>query len=256
MSTDTIIKRGITIPMVGVGTYQLTGSDGEKSIETALQLGYRHIDTAQFYKNEEEVGNAIHNSGLARENIFLTTKIWPSDFHRIIAAVENSLRKLQTAYVDLLLLHWPSDDETNKKAVDSLNKVLSKGYSKSIGVSNFSISQLDSAIALAPLICNQVEYHPFLAKQKMLAYLKEQDMFLTAYSPLALGKVAKNTLLMDIARKYKKTASQVALRWLIQQDDVAVIPKASSMERQKQNLDIFDFELSSEDMASIFALGK
>jgi 2,5-diketo-D-gluconate reductase B len=256
MSTDTIIKRSITIPKVGIGTYQLTGSDGQKSIENALQIGYRHIDTAQFYRNEEEVGNAIWNSGIGRENVFLTTKIWPSDFHRLIEAVENSLRKLKTGYLDLLLLHWPSDDEANKKAVDNLNKTLSKGYSKSIGVSNFNISQLDAAIARAPVICNQVEYHPFLSQQKMLTHIKEQDMFLTAYSPLALGKVAKNTLLMEIARRYKKTASQVTLRWLIQQGDVAVIPKASSAERRKQNLDIFDFELSKEDMAAIFTLSK
>jgi 2,5-diketo-D-gluconate reductase B len=256
MSSNLITIQSITIPKVGFGTYQLTGNEGIRSVEDALQTGYRHIDTAQAYDNEEEVGKAIMNSGINRQEIFITTKVWPSDFRRLLPAVEDSLRKLKVDHVDLLLLHWPSDDEANKMAVDLLNQAFQKNYAKSIGVSNFNMAQLAKSLTQAPLICNQVEYHPFLSQQKMLAYLKEQNMFLTAYSPLALGKVMKDETLQALAKKYGKTTSQIALRWLVQQGDIAVIPKASSKERRKENLDIFDFELFEEDMKTIFQLNK
>ena len=244
------------IPKIGFGTYRLTGNEGIKSIEDALQIGYRHVDTAQVYDNEKEVGTAIMKSGINREEIFITTKIFPPDFKNLIAAVEGSLKKLKTDYIDLLLLHWPSDDESNKQGIDYLNEAINKGYTKSIGVSNFNLDQLSKAVAQAPIICNQVEYHPYISQQKMLTYLRGNNMFLTAYSPLAKGKVIKDATLQEIARKYKRTTSQVVLRWLIQQGDIAVIPKASSTERIKENLNIFDFELTDEDMLEIFKLSN
>jgi len=256
MLSNTIVKDTLNIPKVGLGTYKLTGTEGMKSIEDALHIGYRHIDTAQLYENEEEVGKAIRNSGFAREQLFVTTKIWPSDFKKLLSAVETSLRRLKMDRVDLLLLHWPSDDESNKAALDSLNEVLNRDYAQHVGVSNFNLQQLEQAISLAPVRCNQVEYHPFLSQQKMLDYLKAHDLFLTAYRPLALGKVVTDPVLLEIAKKHERSASQVALRWLLQQGDVAVIPKASSAERRTENLAVFDFELTAEDMDAIFALNR
>lgn len=256
MNTENIFINSIIIPKAGLGTYKLTGNEGIKSIEDALQIGYRHIDTAQVYNNEVETGKAIRNSMVDREKIFVTTKVWPSDFNRLLKNVEESLKKLKTDYVDLLLLHWPSDERSNKMGVEYLNEALCKGYTKSIGVSNFNLEQLANAVAQAPVICNQVEYHPFLSQQKMLTYLKQQKMFLTAYSPLALGRVVKDDTLVEIAKKYNRSSSQVALRWLIQQGDIAVIPKASSTERRKENLNIFNFELAHDDMMTIFKLDK
>jgi 2,5-diketo-D-gluconate reductase B len=256
MDTETIPIRSLNVPKVGFGTYKLTGSSGAKSIEDALRIGYRHIDTAQMYENEEEVGKAIKASGIDRDKIFITTKVWPSHFKTLVHHVEDSLKKLGTGHVDLLLLHWPSDEQANKTGLHHLNEALHKGYTKSIGVSNFTVPQLTQAVSQAPLVCNQLEYHPFLSQQKEIRFLKSHQMFLTAYRPLAMGEVAKNTTLQDIAAAYKKTPSQVALRWLVQQGDIAVIPKASSTERITENLDIFDFELSAEDMERIFALEK
>jgi 2,5-diketo-D-gluconate reductase B len=256
MASDTITINSINIPKVGFGTYKLTGTDGQKAIEEALQMGYRHIDTAQMYKNEEEVGKAIANSGISRDEIFITTKIWPTDFGNVVAAVEDSLRKLKVDRVDLLLLHWPSDDESNKMATAALDDVLKNEYSRSVGVSNFNLDQLEKARLAAPIICNQVEYHPYLSQKKMLFYLHEYKMFLTAYRPLAIGKVAKDEILITIGRKHNKSAGQVALRWMVQQEDVAVIPKASSKKHIAGNLHIFDFELDAEDMTAIFALAR
>ena len=254
MVQDTIITKSVSVPCVGFGTYKLTGETCRKAVEEALQFGYRHIDTAQFYKNEEEIGKAVRNSGLSRDKVFITTKIFPTDFNRMIPAVEDSLMRLKMDRVDLLLLHWPSDDRTNSIAIDGLNEALKKGYTKSIGVSNFNIEKLKIALKQAPIICNQVEYHPYIAQQKLLTFMKNNCMFMTAYSPLAKGKVFNDTFLGELARKYNRTVGQVVLRWLLQQGDISVIPKASSAERIKENLNIFDFELSNEDMNKISGL--
>lgn len=257
MNTSDILKtERIAIPKVGLGTYKLTGREGVQSIEDALHIGYRHIDTAQLYENEEEVGKAVRQSGIDRAELFITTKIWPSDFRRLLPAVENSLRKLKMEQVDLLLLHWPSDDEANKAGLEALNGVLHKQYARTTGVSNFTLGQLETALALAPVCCNQVEYHPFISQQKMMDRLKANDMVLTAYRPLAMGKVANDPVLQDIAASHNKTPGQIALRWLVQQGNVAVIPKASSAGRRRENRDIFGFELTSVDMERIFALNR
>jgi 2,5-diketo-D-gluconate reductase B len=256
MNDETISIRSLNVPKVGFGTYKLTGSDGAKAIEEALQTGYRHIDTAQEYENEAEVCKAIQNSGISRDKIFITTKIWPSNFKTLVSNTEESLKKLGTDHVDLLLLHWPADDEANKAGLDHLKAALDKGYTRSIGVSNFNMDQLGKAIAQAPVVCNQLEYHPFISQDKQIALLKEHDMFLTAYRPLAMGEVVKNIILKEIAARYKKSPAQIALRWLVQQGDIAAIPKASSPERMKENLHIFDFELTQADIDAIFKLHK
>jgi diketogulonate reductase-like aldo/keto reductase len=254
MALEVIISKTINVPCVGFGTYKLTGETCIKVVEEALQFGYRHIDTAQYYNNEEAIGTAVKNSSLDRDKVFITTKIFPTDFSRMIPAVEDSLRRLQMDRVDLLLLHWPSDDKTNSIAIEGLNQALNKGYTKSIGVSNFNIEKLKKALKEAPIICNQVEYHPYIAQQKLLTFMKKNVMFMTAYSPLAKGRVFKDAVLENLARKYNRTIGQVVLRWLLQQGDISVIPKASSAEKIKENLNIFDFVLASEDMKVISCL--
>jgi 2,5-diketo-D-gluconate reductase B len=254
MVPDKIITKSVTVPTVGFGTYKLTGQACLKAVDEALQVGYRHIDTAQFYNNEDEVGLAVKNSGIFRGNIFITTKIFPTDFNRIIKVTEESLKKLKTDYVDLLLLHWPSDDKTNRIAIDGLNDALNKGYAKSIGVSNFNIEKLSMAIEHVPVVCNQVEYHPYISQDKLLKFMKMHGLFMTAYSPLAKGRVIKEGILLELAAKHNKSVSQVVLRWLLQQGNISVIPKASSLERIKENLNIFDFGLSDKDMEVISGL--
>ncbi|MBS7563475.1 aldo/keto reductase [Mucilaginibacter sp. Bleaf8] len=254
-----INQNNTSIPALGFGTYQLKGDACVQSTETALRLGYRHLDTAEFYHNEAEVGKAMRNSGLDRKEIFLTTKVWPTNItkSKFLPAVEESLRQLKLDYVDLLLIHWPADDElTNRTAVDILAECLHKQYARLIGVSNFSIPQLQQAQSQAPIVCNQVEYHPYYSQQEMLDYLNSNNMFLTAYSPLGQGNMLDDATLKDVAAHYGKSVSQVVLRWLLQQPGVSVIPKASSEKHQSENLNIFDFELDAEHMERISALSQ
>lgn len=253
---DSIYKKDVSIPSIGLGTYKLTGNEGMLSIQNALEIGYRHIDTAKMYENESEVGRAIRNSHIDRENIFVTTKIWPTDFKQLVQKTEDSLRQLKTDYVDLLLLHWPADEEMNKIGAELLNEVLHKGYTKLIGVSNFNTEQMQKVLTAAPIVSNQVEYHPYLSQQKVLDFLHQNNMMLTAYRPLALGKVIEDPILKSIAAIHGKTVGQIVLRWLIQQKDVAVIPKSGSSKRQEENLNIFDFELNGSQMKMIFDLKK
>jgi diketogulonate reductase-like aldo/keto reductase len=253
-----IIIGNARIPALGFGTYKLTGREGEKAIEQALAFGYRHIDTAGFYANETEVGNAVRNSGINRDDIFITTKVWPSNFtgELFVPSVEESLRKLRVDTVDLLLLHWPADDETNKLATGLLNECFNKQYARLVGVSNFSLPQLQDAQGLAPVCCNQVEYNPYKNLAGMLQYLQTGNLLLTAYMPLARGLVLKDPVIQALSKKYNKTGSQVVLRWLLQQDNVAAIPKASSEKHCLENLQVFGFELEQADMQMIFGLQK
>jgi 2,5-diketo-D-gluconate reductase B len=242
------------IPQIGFGTYKLTGHAALTAVGYALEAGYRHFDTAQFYGNEEEVGQAVRNAGMDRDHVFITTKVFPTDFNRLPQATEESLRKLKTDYVDLLLLHWPSDEESNKIAFIYLNEMQAKGYTRYIGVSNFNIKLLQTATSIAPVDCNQVEYHPYISQEKMGAWAREHHLFLTAYSPLAKGCVFADQTLMQLSGKYGKTVGQLVLRWLLQQGNISDIPKASSAARIKENLDIFDFSLTTDDMEIISGL--
>ena len=239
----------VRIPKIGFGTYALSGKTCIEAVTDAVNVGYRHFDTAQFYANEHEVGKGIRESGIKRNEVFITTKIWPTRFNQVEKAAEESLAALGTDYVDLLLLHWPSSDRANRTATDALAKVRERGLTRHIGVSNFSIQQLEQALTQAPVCCNQVEYHPFMEQKNMLEFIRKHGLFLTAYSPLALGKASYNKTLERIGQRYQKSASQVALRWLVQQEAVAAIPKAATHEKREENLNIFDFELTAEEMA-------
>ena len=221
-------------------------------------MGYRHVDTAQMYGNEAEVGRAIEDSGIERGEIFLTTKVWPSDFahDRVKEKTRASLKKLRTEYVDLLLMHWPGDGVPLGETLGAMRELQQEGSLLHIGVSNFSPSLVEDAAEHAEIFCNQVQYHPYRRQDALVDQAQEMDYLLTAYTPLSRGGVQKDTTLRDIGDAHGKTATQAALRWLVQQDKVCAIPKATSEEHLRENLDVFDFELSAEEMDRIFSLGR
>lgn len=245
--------QGEHVPALGFGTWQLRGSECSQGVEDALELGYRHIDTAQGYDNEEMVGEGIRRSGVERDEIFLVTKVRPTNFRREDAqnSTRASLKKLGTDYVDLLLLHWPNPDVPLEETLEALAELQQEGAVKHIGVSNFPPSMAARANEITRIFANQVEYHPFLGQPKLTDQAVELDYMLTAYSPLGKGKVIGNDFLKQIGQNYGKSEAQVTLRWLIQQDHVSTIPKAASPEHRRANLDIFDFELTDEDMQRI-----
>ncbi|HPN68584.1 MAG TPA: aldo/keto reductase [Saprospiraceae bacterium] len=247
------------VPALGLGTYELLNTECIDAVVHALDCGYRHIDTARFYENEIAVGNGLKSSNIPREKIFLTTKIWHTDLDKksMTLAIEDSLKKLQVDYVDLLLIHWPStNDDVTYKAVEFLEELRHKEYCKFIGASNFNITLLKKSLTLAPLVCNQIEYHPYLSQQKMLEFLHENQLFLTAYCPLAQGAILQDPLIKEIARSHDRSANQIVLRWFIQQDGVSVIPKASKASHRISNFDIWDFALHTDEMYAIFELDK
>lgn len=256
----TVTANGARIPALGFGTYELTGAACTRMVEAAFALGYRHVDTASIYANEDAVGIAMAGSGVPRETVFLTTKVWPDsfrhgDFERSVSA---SLKRLRTDHVDLLLLHWPNAKVPLVETVAELNRVCQQGMAKHIGLSNFPTTLMEEAVRLSdrPLAMNQVEYHPFLDQTRVLEACRKQGMALTAYSPLAHGHVLQHPLLRKIGGAHGKNAIQIGLRWLIQQDGVVTIPRSSSEQHAASNLAIFDFELSSEEMAQISALTR
>lgn len=251
---------GAEIPSLGFGTYLMKEQDAYEGVRHALEIGYRHIDTAQIYGNESEVGRAIARSPVDRDDIFLTTKVWPSNFQAAAfrSSVDASLKRLQTDHVDLLLLHWPKFEGSLEETVDLLNQVYETGKTRQIGVSNFTTDLFDRAVAAsdAPILTNQVEYHPFLAQTPVLEVVREASAVLTAYSPLAKGRVLQSEPLERIGQRYDKSAAQVSLRWLLQQDEVMAVPKASSPEHRRANFDVFDFELTDEEMETIHGLAR
>jgi 2,5-diketo-D-gluconate reductase B len=256
----TVNAHGAAIPALGFGTYELTGDLCSQMVEQALALGYRHLDTATIYKNEESVGEAVANSSVPREAIFLTTKVWPDCYapENLERSVAGSLEKLQTDYVDLLLLHWPSPDTPLADTIGALNEVCRRGMTRHIGLSNFPTTLLEQAVRLSdlPLVNNQVEYHPFLDQTRVVKASLRHGISLTAYSPLAHGHVLKDALLNQIGETHGKSAIQVCLRWLVQQEGIIAIPRSSNEQHAASNLDIFDFNLSAEEMARIAALTK
>jgi 2,5-diketo-D-gluconate reductase B len=250
--------KGEKVPSLGLGTYRLTGNTCEVAVERALGMGYRHVDTAQMYGNEAEVGRGLENSGVERGEIFLTTKVWPSDFahERVISKTRESLKKLRTDYVDLLLMHWPGDGVPLGETLGAMRELQDEGSALHIGVSNFSPSLLEEATEHADIFCNQVQYHPYRSQDVLLAQAREMDYLLTAYTPLSRGGVQGDATLREIGEAYGKTATQVALRWLAQQEKVSAIPKATGEEHLVENLDVFDFELSEEEMGRVFSLSR
>ena len=259
-SIPRVEARGTSMPQLGLGTWEVEGDEAREITEVALEAGYRHLDTAQLYGNEEEVGRGLEASGLDPREVFVTTKVWPDNFprERFRRSVEESLEKLGLEQVDLLLLHWPRFREaTLEETVQELARVHSDGLARHVGVSNFNIELLDRALAAAqaPLVTNQVEYHPFLDQSKLLSAVEEREMILTAYSPLAHGRVPGNDTLRQIGEKHGKSAVQVALRWLVQQGTV-VIPRTSDPEHCRLNMEIFDFELGTGEMERIHDMAR
>lgn len=255
---DYVNANGTDIPAIGFGTFELAPPDAEAMTAHALEIGYRHIDTAQMYRNEEAVGSGLRRSGVARKDIFLTTKIWFDDFADgdLQQAAQRSLDRLDTDYLDLLLLHWPNPAISLSETLNALNDVRDRGLTRNIGISNFTTQLVEGAVeeSRAPLVVNQVEYHPYLSQAPVKQVLDKHGMALTAYCPLAQGRVFSDATLKRIGETYGKNAGQVALRWLLQQGDVIAIPRSTKPEHVTSNLDVFDFELTREHMNEITAL--
>jgi diketogulonate reductase-like aldo/keto reductase len=251
--------KGARIPLMGLGTWDLRGRTCARVVEQALRLGYRHIDTAEMYDNEREVGEGLRASAIPRNDVFVSTKVWPSHFapRELMRAAKDSLVKLRLSEVDLLLLHWPNPQIPLSETLGALCQVKKDGMARHIGVSNFNTRLLDEAVALStePLVCNQFECHPFLDQSKLIAACHEKGMAVVAYSPIARGGAKNDAVLARIGREHGKTAAQVCLRYLVQQD-IVVIPRTSKLERLEENASIFDFTLTDTEMAEITSLAR
>jgi 2,5-diketo-D-gluconate reductase B len=257
---ETINTRGVAIPRLGFGTFRMPGGQAQPVVESAIALGFRHIDTAAMYDNESAVGAAIAASGVKRPELFVTTKVWhdqlsPDALHR---AFDISLGKLRLDYVDLYMIHWPSLDMDMAATLEALMELRERGLTRAIGVCNFNLPMMRRAVEQigAPIAVHQVEYHPFLSQAPMLAYLRSKAIPLTAYAPLAQGRAAGDATLAAIGRKHGASAAQAAIAWLLDQEGVVVIPKAGRPESQKANLDALGIALDDEDRAAIAALPK
>ena len=255
----TIEANGAKIPQLGLGTWELRGDTCVRMVQEALKRGYRHIDTAEMYDNEEAVGGGLRASGVARGEIFVTTKVWHTHFEpaALLKAAKESLGKLKLDHVDLLLLHWPNASVPLEDTVGALNDAKSRGLAKHIGVANFTVDLVRQAVKLskAPLVNNQIEMHPYLDQSKVVAECEGHGMSLTAYSPIAKGGAASDETLKRIGAAHKKSAAQICLRFLVQQG-IVVIPRTSKPERLDENAAIFDFELSPAQMSDIRALAS
>lgn len=256
----TVKANDAEIPAIGLGTWDLRGSTCENCIAVALDAGYRHIDTAAMYDNESEVGNAVRSSSVPREEIFLTTKVWhdcagEGPFQR---SVEDSLRRFKLDYADLVLMHWPDKGTPVEETMHALNDVKERGLTRFIGVSNFTVALVEEAVAHSnePLAVNQVEYHPYLDQTPVLDACRRHGMALTAYSPLAKGRVFDEPVLREIGETHGKSAGQVTLRWLVQQEGVIAIPRSSNPDHIVAAYDISDFVLTEDEMARITALAR
>jgi 2,5-diketo-D-gluconate reductase B len=253
-----LVIQGVEIPKLGFGTFRLTGDACSEGVRDALQLGYRHIDTARAYGNEVQVGWGMDDSGVGRGSIFLTTKLWYTGLRagQVREQLEGSLRDLGTDYVDLLFIHWPSAEVPLAETLDAMTELQEEGKASHLGVSNFPGRLLREALELAPIVCNQVEYHPYLGQPESLALAREHELLLGAFSPLAQGEVARDPVLREIGEAHGKTPGQIALRWLLDQPHVAALPKASSHEHRAANLDVFDFDLCDDDRDRIAGLER
>jgi len=259
LQSTTTLLNGVQMPIFGLGVWQV--EDGESvihSVKSAIKAGYKAIDTAAIYKNERGVGQAIKESGVAREDLFITTKVWNSDqgYESTFAAYEESLEKLGLEYVDLYLIHWPVAGKY-KETWKALEKLYKDGRVRAIGVCNFHQHHLDDLLTDAEVVpmVNQIELHPLLSQELLRNYCASEGIKVTAWSPLGRGRLLDNPDLASIAAKYNKTVAQVILRWDLQ-NDVIVIPRSTKEERIIENADIFDFEISVEDMAFINSLNK
>jgi 2,5-diketo-D-gluconate reductase B len=250
---------GAKIPAIGLGTWEMRGRACARVVEQALRLGYRHIDTAEMYDNEREIGEGLRASGVKRNEVWVTTKVWQTHLapHDLERSTKESLARLRLTEVDLLLIHWPNPQIPLAETIGALCKMKTVGYARHIGVSNFTVPMLQEAVALAtePLVTNQIEWHPYLDQSKVVAEARRFGLSITAYSPIARGRAAGDATLKTIGLAHRKTAGQVCLRFLIQEGAI-VIPRTSKVERLTENLSIFDFELNDAEMDEIRKLAK
>jgi 2,5-diketo-D-gluconate reductase B len=246
------------LPSIGFGTWRLDGRDCVEGVADALAAGYRHVDTARMYGNEGDVGQGLRSSGIDRSAVWLTTKVWPDDLapDRVRASLERSLRALGTDYVDLYMIHWPNPRVPLAATLEAMTALRDEGRAREIGVSNFTSAQFREALDLAPVLANQVEYHPYLDQSAVLEVCRERDAELTAYRPLVKGVALDDPVIAEIAAAHGGTPAQVTLAWLIGQERVSAVPKASSPERRRENLAALELELSAEERARIDALPK
>jgi diketogulonate reductase-like aldo/keto reductase len=253
---DTVtLANGKKIPLLGFGVWKMKeGKETEDAVATALTHGYRHIDTARLYANERSVGDAVRNSGIPREDIFITTKLWPSDYLRPEKGLTESLESLGLSYVDLYLIHWPIP-LMPKKVWQTLEDAYERGLVRAIGVSNYSQSDIEKVLEYAKVVpmVNQVEFNPKNYDPKLLAYCKDKNIVVEAYSPLGQGSLLHNSVVLQIASEYKKTPAQILIRYSLEHGTVP-LPKSSNPERIKENAEVFDFSISPKDMERLDAL--
>jgi diketogulonate reductase-like aldo/keto reductase len=249
------LKSGNAIPVFGLGTWDLTGQQCIDAVKKALELGYNHIDTAEIYRNHKEVGKGIE--GYDRSRLFITSKIWRNEYQHedVHKACDRALSDMGIDYLDLYLIHWPSSSVPVSETLLAMAELYDNGKIKSVGVSNFSIELLQEAIGVGiPISVNQVELHPHLYQKELLDYCKHKGIVVTAYSPLARGRLLNDEILRKMAEKYNKTTAQVSLKWLLQKGTV-VIPKASSENHLKENMNIFEWQLDRSDIERIDNIG-
>jgi diketogulonate reductase-like aldo/keto reductase len=255
---DLVLNNGVEIPLIGFGTYKMNGYELEKGLEVALEVGYRHIDTAAMYNNEKEIGTVLKNCGVKREDLFITSKVSIVDmgYDTTKAAIDVSLDKLQTESVDLYLVHWP---EPGKKEAtwEALIELYDERKTRAIGVSNYTEKHIDELMKKSPItpVVNQFEITPFLYQKELAEKCESYDIKVQAHSPLVRGTRLKNPVLIEIAEQYAKSTAQVLIRWSLEKGFI-VLPKSSNPERIKQNIDVFDFELTDADIRKIDALNN
>jgi 2,5-diketo-D-gluconate reductase B len=259
MTTPTIEANGARIPAIGLGTWDLRGRTCARMVEHALRLGYRHIDTAEMYGNEGEVGEGLRVCGIARREVFITTKVWqdnlaPRAFER---ATRDSLVKLRLAEVDLLLIHWPNPRIPLADTIGALCKMKREGLTRHVGISNFTVDLVAEAVKLVtePLVTNQIEWHPYIDQSKVIGASRRHGLSVTAYSPIARGRAVDDDTLQAIGLRHRKSAGQVCLRFLVQEGAI-VIPRTSKPERLAENMAIFDFELAPAEMEEVRRLAN
>ena len=253
---NVVEAKGFKIPMVGLGTWALRGRDCARLTEQAIRIGYRHIDTAQMYGNETEVGQGVRAAGVPRAEVMVTTKVQPTNLapHDLERSVKDSLAHLRLDVIDLLLIHWPNPRVPLSETLGAMAKMKDAGYVRAIGVSNFTVALLDEAAEITDaIVCNQVEVHPFLNQDKVLASCKKHKLAVVAYSPVARGAAHGNAVLERIGKAHGKSAAQVSLRYLVQQG-IVVIPRTNRLERLAENFALFDFSLSGPEMQEIYQL--
>lgn len=259
MQMQAVEANGARIPQVGLGTWELRGDACTAMVKAALKLGYRHIDTAEMYENEAAVGEGIRASGIARNELFVTTKVWYTHFEpaALLMSAKESLAKLKLDHVDLLLLHWPNPSVPLEETIGALNDAKARGLTRHIGVANFTVDLVRQAVELskAPLVTNQIEIHPYLDQSKVMATCRHFGISLTAYSPVAKGAVMRDQVLQEIAAAHDKSPAQIALRYLVQQG-IIVIPRTSKPARLAENADLFGFTLSDAEMQTIGRLAS